>query len=224
MFPPVETGFAAFLAGLAVSPHCGLMCAPLTCALGPWKGSDAERTAFASCYHLARGLAYAAAGAVAGALGGAFGRWLDAPSASWLPWGMVVFMLAVAVGMDRGLPLPGPVRRLQAGLMIKAHGAGPMLKGATMGALSPLLPCGPLHYLLGLALLGGSVTKGAEIGLGFAAGTLPLLWAAQTGWRSVLLRLGDKWAVRARRGAAVTAAVVIAARLIWQGGGSGVCL
>lgn len=223
MLPPVETGLAAFLAGLAVSPHCGAMCAPLTCALGPWNSNESQRLAFTTGYHLSRLATYAACGALSGWLGARFGRVLDADLLAYLPWTMVTFLLLLAFGVDRGFPLPAFLRGLQARWMRFSHGRPPMLAGGLLGCLTPLLPCGPLHALLGLALISASATHGAEIGLGFGLGTLPLLWTAQMGYQRLAFSLGSAKAIRLRRALAGLAALVLAIKLIWFPPSSGVC-
>jgi hypothetical protein len=101
---------------------------------------------------------------------------------------------------------------------------GPTFAGALLGALSPLLPCGPLHALFGLALLSGHALRGAEIGLGFALGTIPLLWAAQMGYHRLSLRLGEARSIRLRRGLAGVAALALLTKLIWFNSPGNVCL
>lgn len=224
MLPLVETGAGAFLAGLAVSPHCGAMCAPLTCALGPWNAAAEQRLGFSTAYHLTRTLAYAACGASAGFLGAKFGRWMALPLMDFLPWAMIIFLLALAFGLDRGLAAPGFLRRRHAAWMNFTQGRPPAFAGAMLGALSPLLPCGPLHALFGLALLSGDALRGTEIGLGFALGTIPLLWAAQMGYHRLALRLGEARSVRLRRGLAALAALALLAKLLWFNAPGNVCL
>lgn len=223
MLPPVETGFAAFLAGLAVSPHCGAMCAPLTCALGPWRGNESQRLGFTTGYHVARITVYAACGALSGLLGARFGRLLDSNLLGYLPWAMVIFLLLLALGIDRSLPLPSFLRGLQARWMRFGNRQPPFVSGLTLGTLTPLLPCGPLHALLGLALISASPAHGAEIGLGFALGTLPLLWAAQMGYQRLAFSLGSAKAIRVRRALSGLAALVLAIKLIWFPPASGAC-
>lgn len=224
MLPLVETGAGAFLAGLAVSPHCGAMCAPLTCALGPWKAAADQRLGFTTAYHLTRTLAYAAGGALAGFLGAKFGRWLALPRMDYLPWAMVIFLVALSLGFDRGLAVPGFLRRRHAAWMKFTQGRPPAFAGALLGALSPLLPCGPLHALFGLALLSGHALRGAEIGFGFALGTIPLLWAAQMGYHRLTLRLGEARSLRLRRGMAGVAALALLTKLLWFQASGNVCL
>jgi len=224
MLPLVETGAGAFLAGLAVSPHCGAMCAPLTCALGPWKASADQRLGFTTAYHLTRTLAYAACGALAGFLGAKFGRWMALPLMDLLPAAMVIFLIALALGLDRGFAAPAFLRSRHARWMQLTQNRGPTFAGALLGALSPLLPCGPLHALFGLALLSGHALRGAEIGLGFALGTIPLLWAAQMGYHRLSLRLGEARSIRLRRGLAGVAALALLTKLIWFNSPGNVCL
>ena len=220
----IETGAGAFLAGLAVSPHCGAMCAPLTCALGPWKATADQRLGFTTAYHLTRTAAYSVAGGTAGLVGAKFGRLLDTPLVNYLPWAMVAFLVVLALGFDQGFPAPAYIRTKHAQWMHRIQGSRPAVTGAWLGGLSPLLPCGPLHALLGLALLSGSGPRGAEIGLGFALGTIPLLWAAQMGYHRLSLKLGNVRAIRLRRALAGLAALVLMVKLVWFNTGSNVCL
>lgn len=224
MMPLVETGAGAFLAGLAVSPHCGVMCAPLTCALGPWKGTADQRLGFAVAYHVSRTGAYTAAGALAGLIGAGFGRALATPLVTYLPWAMVAFLVLLAVGFDRGIPLPAFVRKRQGEWAHRSQDRSPWASGASLGLMSPLLPCGPLHALLGLCLLSSSALRGAELALGFALGTVPLLWVAQLGYHRLSLRLGTARAQHVRRALAGLAGLVLAIKLIWFSADSGVCL
>ena len=209
-----DTGPAAFLAGLAVSPHCAGMCAPLACALAPWNGPPEARTAFATGHHLVRVFAYTLVGALAGGLGLKFGKWLDITPARWLPWALLAFYLLIALRMDRGIPLPGFLARLNARLLHRVRGLPPFAAGALLGGITPLIPCGPLHGMFALAFLGASAARGAEIAAGFALGTLPLLWAAQAGFFHLRAKLGAERLTRIRRGAALVAAAVMAFRLL----------
>ena len=224
MLPILETGTAALLAGLAVSPHCGLMCAPLSCALGPWRGSPEDRLAHASAYHGTRVLSYGTAGATAGWLGGRFIGAMDIPLANYAPWALALWLLALALGLDRGLPLPQWVRDRQAIATRRVQSLGPLAGGALLGGMSPLLPCGPLHALLGICLLTGSPAKGIELAVGFALGTIPLLWASQIGYHRLTLRLGTLGATRLRRTACALAATALLIKLIWFPPSNGVCL
>ena len=87
------------------------------------------------------------------------------------------------------------------------------MAAATLGLATPLLPCGPLYFLLSLALLSGSAARGAETLLAFGLGTVPLLWFAQTNYHWLRLKLGPVWLARAQATLAVTAALLISWRL-----------
>ena len=89
----------------------------------------------------------------------------------------------------------------------------PIRGGLAMGALTPLLPCGPLYLLFGAALLTGSAIRGAEFALAFGLGTVPLLWLAQQQLKHLKKRLKPATLVRVQRSLAIAAACLIAFRL-----------
>jgi sulfite exporter TauE/SafE len=67
---------------------------------------------------------------------------------------------------------------------------GPALPtAAALGFATPLLPCGPLYFILAAALLAGSALRGAEFMLAFGLGTVPLLWLAQSQFHRLQARL-----------------------------------
>ena len=82
-----------------------------------------------------------------------------------------------------------------------------------IGLASPLLPCGPLYMIFGLALFSGSALKGAEFTVGFGLGTLPLLWLAQSQFMRVRLKVTPSTVIRIQRIVAFVAALVVAWRL-----------
>ena len=84
---------------------------------------------------------------------------------------------------------------------------------ALLGIATPLLPCGPLYFLVALALLAGSAVRGAEMMLAFGLGTVPLLWLAQAQFHWVRRRLSPLWLNRTRVALALVAAVTIGWRL-----------
>jgi sulfite exporter TauE/SafE len=83
---------------------------------------------------------------------------------------------------------------------------------AALGAATPLLPCGPLYFLLSLALLSGSALRGAETLLAFGLGTVPLLWLAQANFHWVRARLGPRTLARLQG----AFALAVAALLVWR--------
>jgi sulfite exporter TauE/SafE len=82
-----------------------------------------------------------------------------------------------------------------------------------MGAATPLLPCGPLYFLVALAAFAGSAVGGAELLLAFGLGTLPLLWLAQGQLGRMASRLGPAGFDRARSALALLSAAVMVWRL-----------
>ncbi|MGB0745102.1 MAG: sulfite exporter TauE/SafE family protein, partial [Opitutales bacterium] len=88
----------------------------------------------------------------------------------------------------------------------------PMAAGL-IGFSSPLLPCGPLYMIFGLALFSGSALKGAEFAIGFGLGTMPLLWLAQTQFMRMNKRVTPTVLLRIQRTVAFVAALVVAWRL-----------
>jgi hypothetical protein len=193
-FASVSSPEAAFIAGLVTSLHCAGMCGPLACSVMPVRREQGDLSTAATTYHLARLTAYTALGAVAGGLGRLPLAWVSASALRWLPWLGVVFFVGLALRWDRFLPkVP--------------------LTSAALGLATPLLPCGPLYFLIGLALLSGSAGRGAEFMLAFGLGTVPLLWLAQTQLGRAQRGLSPSWNERLRVGLALTAALVAAWRL-----------
>ena len=84
---------------------------------------------------------------------------------------------------------------------------------AMIGLASPLLPCGPLYMIFGLALFSGSALKGAEFAIGFGLGTLPLLWLALGQFMRVQLKMTPMKLLRIQRSLGLIASLVIAWRL-----------
>ncbi|SDR75502.1 sulfite exporter TauE/SafE family protein [Opitutus sp. GAS368] len=202
----------AFLAGLVTSLHCAGMCGPLACALMPAARDDTDPQVVASVYHLTRLAGYA----VLGALAGGVGRWplalLGGGVLRWLPWLLVVFFVAVAFRLDQRLPRWPLLGRAYAALLARLRGGSRVRAAAALGVATPLLPCGPLYFLLSLALLSGSALHGAETLLAFGLGTVPLLWLAQANVHWVRARLGPH--TRARLQGLL--ALAVAALLVWR--------
>lgn len=209
----VNSPAAAFAAGLVVSLHCAGMCGPLACALLPMRGERGDVRTIATVYHLARLAGYTALGALAGGLGMLPLSWLSESTLRWLPWGLVLFFAAMAFRLDRFLPRPVAVGGWLLRLNASLRGRSRVAAAGMMGLATPLLPCGPLYFLIALALLTGSALRGMEFMLAFGLGTVPLLWLAQMqfGWlRTKLSPRGLNWL---RMILALATALVIAWRL-----------
>lgn len=212
-FASIRSPEAAFVAGLVVSLHCAGMCGPLACVLMPVQGESADRTAVSAGYQISRLASYAVLGAVAGGLGSEPLRWFSQSALRWTPWLMVALFLALAFRWDRWLPrVPAGGRwawRIQARLGRRSRTAA----GVALGLATPLLPCGPLYFVVALALFAGSASAGAELMLAFGLGTAPLLWFVQSrvGW--IRTKLSPAWLDRTRVVLGLAAACVIAWRL-----------
>ena len=209
----INSPAAALAAGLVTSLHCAGMCGPLACGLLPVGGQRMDARAVATVYHLARLAAYTTLGALAGGLGRLPFSFVPGPVLRWLPWLGVMLFLGLALRWDRHLPKPALLARVSWRLRPAGGGRSPLAGAALLGWCTPLLPCGPLYFLLALALLAGSAVRGAEFMLAFGLGTVPLLWLAQVQFHWVRRRLSPLWLNRTRVALALVAAVTIGWRL-----------
>jgi sulfite exporter TauE/SafE len=200
------TAFAeGFLFGLANSLHCAAMCGPLALFF-------TGRRAAAASYHAGRIAGYCAAGTAAGGLGAWLGaRSLAAPGAAIaLVLGACLLFAAAGVG-PHFARVPG-LHRATAAAMRRVARWTPASRGAALGLLTPLLPCGLAYAAFGAAAIAGSPAGGAAVLLGFAAGGAPLLLFAQLNAGLLRRWLGPAAAARFARGAMAAAAAL----LIWR--------
>jgi sulfite exporter TauE/SafE len=202
--PVIETTVAALVAGLITSVHCAGMCGPLTCAALPRPSA---------AYHLGRLVSYGAIGAACGAIGERPLGWLTQSPLTVLPWFLVAVLLAMAAGIKPKLPRPRFVQKIYARWRLLAGNRPLWQRGAVIGLMTPVLPCGPLYLMFGACLLTGSAVKGLEFALAFALGTIPLLWLAHGSWRLLHLKFGPQTMARVQRGLALTAAALLVWRL-----------
>jgi sulfite exporter TauE/SafE len=214
-----DTVTGAFLAGLVTSPHCAGMCGPLACALTPVRAQSGDaRLLYLSCYQIARLASYTIIGALCGGLGSIISNSLKAPLATALPWALFLVFLAIGFRLDRFLPKPAWLGRAHVWINKHTRNKPLPLIGATLGFFTPLIPCGPLWFMFGLAALNADPLLGAEFGLAFGIGTLPLLWLAQSGFFFLQKRLGPKTLLAIQRVTAFAAAALILWRLMAGGG------
>ena len=203
----------AFVAGLVTSLHCAGMCGPLACAVMPAARDGSDPQGVASAYHLTRLAGYALLGALAGGMG----RWplmlIGEGALRWLPWLLVAFFIAVAFRFDQRLPRVPLLGRAYLALTMRLRRGTRLQAAMTLGLATPLLPCGPLYFLLSLALLSGSALRGAETLLAFGLGTVPLLWLVQANFHWLRARLGPRTLARARTVLALGVAVLLVWRL-----------
>jgi len=210
----VSSPAGAFVAGLITSLHCAGMCGPLACTLMPVKGDRTDAHLVSTVYHGTRLLSYCTLGAVAGGLGQMPLQWLQNNAIlRWLPWIGVLFFVAIALRWDRYLPRPLFLSRLLIRLNPHLRSASKLKSAAALGLATPLLPCGPLYFLLALALFAGSALRGIEFMLAFGLGTVPLLWLAQAQFQWIRHRLSPLWFGRLRVGLALSSALIIGWRL-----------
>ena len=216
---------ALALAGLAFGAssglHCAAMCGPLAaCATRspsrralPLLTSRVDRAGLLS-YQSARALGYLAAGALAGGLGaGVSGSGLPVV-ASGLTWAMALWCVVRALGWRP--PARSP---LTAWLARRIGQVAPRWRGAWLGALTPLLPCGLLVSAYALAMATGSALRGAALVGSFALGSAVPLLGVQLGWAALGHRLGSRPSAVARRGLLLLTALTLAWRgwALWRG-------
>ena len=209
----IDTTAAAFIAGLVTSLHCLGMCGPLACSWAVARGSDWTFMRDTALYHGARLSAYATVGALAGALGKAPLAWFQHGTGVLLPWLLVIAFAVVGLGLDAWMPKPALLAKPMARIRFKAMGLGSMARASLIGFATPLLPCGPLYMMFGLAMANGSALRGAEFSAAFGLGTLPLLALGQTQLHRIGIKLSPLALKRVQRGMALLAAMVLAWRL-----------
>lgn len=202
--PPIDTTLAALAAGTVTSLHCAGMCGPLACAALPRPSA---------AYHGGRLVSYGVVGAACGALGQAPLTWIEHGALKVLPWFLVAILLAAGLGLKLKLPRPWFVQKFYIKTKLLAAQRPVWQRGAMLGLLTPLLPCGPLYLMFAACLLAGSAVKGLEFALAFALGTVPLLWLAQSSWMRLSARLNPTRLQWCQRGLALMAAALLVWRL-----------
>lgn len=177
---------AAFMAGLAGSAHCVLMCGGLAGALGVRSraitaGGNAWRNA--SPYHIGRLGGYATAGALFGLFGATVLTVVNLPLlATTARLAAALLVILAAVRVLSGLNVLAWIERLGARfwklvqpiVRQAATRRGPG-RSLLIGLLWGWLPCGLVYSVLLLAALSGSAARGAGIMLAFGLGTMPVM-------------------------------------------------
>lgn len=211
--PEIDSSSAALIAGLVTSLHCEGMCGPLACVLMPAKGDTTSPHLVSSIYHLGRIVSYGLLGAVGGAFGEYVAGLLTSDVLRWAPWLMVLFFIALAFNWERHLPRLAAMNRWTLALHGWFRRRSAVQAAAALGLATPLLPCGPLYFVLAASLLSGSALKGGEFMATFAIGTIPFLWLAQSQFHWLRNKLSPAWMSRIRIAISLTAAIAIAWRL-----------
>jgi uncharacterized protein len=221
-FAGISTPAAAFVAGLVTSLHCAGMCGPLACMLAPAKDDRADPFTVATVYHGSRLIGYTMLGALAGGFGRLPFDLAGGSAVSVLPWVLVGFFLVVGFRLEKRLPRLAVLTRLQWKLQNALRGRSRLRVAAVMGAATPILPCGPLYFLIAISAFTGSAVRGAEFMLAFGLGTAPLLWLVQANYGRLRLKLTPAVLGRLQAGLALVTAMVLTWRLS-AGGGEFLC-
>jgi sulfite exporter TauE/SafE len=174
----VESVVSALFAGVATGAHCAVMCGPLACAFRVRPFS----------YHSSRLLSYSLAGAFCGLLGQVGRMWFESPFVRGAPWALLLVLVLMATGIERRFPLPAFFQRF----VLRAR-----LQGS-LGLVSPLIPCGPLWLMLGVAAATGGAIDGAALLFCFSAGTVVLYVPLLLGWARVQENCTPVWRSRLR--------------------------
>ena len=177
---------SAFLLALLGGLHCAGMCGGIVAALHSTMPARAPAVRFALAYHAGRIVSYSTAGAAIGLLGAG----LFATDVLPVQVGLLLLAGAVLVGIAFSmLSQPAALRRLEPlGAAIWSvvrpiaqrsfpprSAGGAILTGLAWG----WIPCGMVYAALPLALVAGSVAKGAAVMLAFGLGTIPNLAAVE---------------------------------------------
>jgi uncharacterized protein len=170
------------LTSLVGSPHCAGMCGGFVVF---YAGAESRRRWLAhAAYNAGRLVSYVALGAIAGLLGAGIehagltigvGR-----AAAWLAGGVMILwggvQLVRALGHPSARRPSRPVRHgLLSGAMRAVHAQPAEIRGATIGLLSTLLPCGWLYAYVTVAAGTGSAPGGMLVMAVFWAGTVPMM-------------------------------------------------
>jgi sulfite exporter TauE/SafE len=177
---------SAFLLALLGGLHCAGMCGGFVAALHSAAPAPGLALRFRFAYHAGRVLSYSAAGALIGLLGAG----LYASEVLPVQVGLLLLGAAVLLGIALSLIVrPGALRRLEplgtgvwALLRPLAQRSFPprSTSGAVLTGLAwGWIPCGMVYAALPLALVAGSVAKGAAVMLAFGIGTIPSLAALE---------------------------------------------
>ncbi|MDX2182825.1 MAG: sulfite exporter TauE/SafE family protein [Gemmatimonadaceae bacterium] len=166
---------AIFVASLVGSAHCAAMCGSFAC-LANGRASG--------WYHAGRLVSYLTLGVIAGAMGGLVnlgGAWVGVQRAATIVASLLIVVWGVVMlAEQRGVrvPLPSvatPAQRWLGGALHALRDRPPALRGAALGLLTTLIPCGWLYAFVVSAAGTGRVVSAGAVMLAFWAGTVPAL-------------------------------------------------
>lgn len=175
---------AMFVAGLAASAHCALMCGPLHARLS--RGSAQADLAL----QVGRLCGYAVLGAVAGSAGPlmlrAAGQLGQAETLRIVAAAGLMAMLLIPRRRSRN-PSCCPASRLAA-----KKGTVSIGLAGLAGLATGLMPCALLYSAAAFALFSGSALSGATLMLAFGLGSLPALRLGSIVYRRLDQRGGEQ--------------------------------
>lgn len=171
----------AFTMGLLGGVHCAAMCGGIVGAVSLRVGRPGIRLQLS--YNAGRIVAYAAAGTLVGTLGS-----IGTIASGVLPAQMLLFIVANTFVVLLGLHIAGWGRLVLALESLGARAwraiqplgfrflpADTPSRAVKLGLIWGWIPCGLVYSALALALVSGSVWRGAAVMLAFGLGTLPNL-------------------------------------------------
>jgi sulfite exporter TauE/SafE len=198
---------SVFVAALLGSAHCAAMCGGLACFAS---GRDGGRGTIVT-YNAARGATYLLLGAMAGFAGAGFDAagslvGVQRPAAIiagslMVLWGLGTALSALGVRLP-ALAMPAAATQMLSRSTRALRNQPPIVRAATLGALTPLLPCGWLYAFVATAAAAGSTLSGALVMLAFWLGTVPAMAAVGAGAQRLL-------GPAARRLPAITATALV---------------
>lgn len=213
----LDNAWLAFLAGLITSPHCLVMCGPIAFAfLAIKKNSPTLPFIPQLTYHLGRIFSYTLLGFLLAQFSYLFLNFFQLSTLRLLPWLVVLFLLIFTTGVDQLIPKLPFANTFFSKISFKLTKLPKPLAGFLLGLFTPLLPCGPLYIVFWTSLLSGSPTFAAQICLGFAIGTIPLMLLTGTQLSRLSLRINPVYVHRAQRILAATAAAFIIWRMLYS--------
>jgi sulfite exporter TauE/SafE len=189
------------VASVLGSVHCAGMCGGLVLFAVGADGKLRKHAKLHIAYHAGRGLAYTALGVAAGAIGAAADigtRLNEGVRSSAIIAGVLMILLGLAA-LAQNLGVVGKIIKPPRALEKTAHaahrrafGLPPVHRAATVGLLTPLLPCGWLYAFVVVAAGTGSVLFGGAVMAAFWLGTLPLMGLLGLGLQKLTGPLRDR--------------------------------
>ena len=197
--------------GLASTLHCAGMCGGMAAGLLHFGAplSAGEGLRIAALTHAGRILSYGLAGAFIGAIGAPAIAWLDRELAFRLvQWAGAAALMWIGLSTAGLLPPLSAMDRMLAPVAnALARATGPLPRRyptAFVGGLAwGMMPCAMVYGALFTAMLSGSALAGGFVMMAFGLGTLPGLFAATAGFRT-LAALGSHRNMRLAAGLAIS--------------------